>query len=521
MTRSASSIVWQENEQGRVVALNVAGRYVTLALELALGLVMLPFNALHLGASEYGLWMLAASIAAYFPILDLGLGSAMERSVAHYRAQRDPEAISEVASTLVFVFAATGLVAFLVVVAVASNIGPLFGLSGDQAHTGRILMMIIGLQVAFGLPFTIFGGVVNGFQRTYLNAGVGAVVSLSVAAVNVTVLLAGGGLVQLVAAMTATRMTGYIAYRLNAYRVFPLLRIRPSLFRAARLRELGGFGVWMLIQATACKINYASDPIVIASFLTTGSVAVWTIAQRLADAVLQLTNQLNYVLFPIVVDADTSGRHDRLAEVLVQGTRLSIATILPVAGSLALLADPVVLGWTGPQFAAAAVLVKILAMVVLVRVGTWTANTVLQGTGGHRLVATSNLATAGVNIGLSILLIRWFGLPGVAIATLIPVTVRALVIIVPVACSRVGMPLTTFIATAVWPAAWPGIVTMGGLAILRNTSSASLFHAIAQGAAAGLVYAALFLGIAIGRRDRARYFGKLRSLAGWPTLEAA
>ena len=95
---------------------------------MVVGLLMLPFNANHLGASEYGLWMLAASIVAYFPVLDLGLGSAMERAVAHYRAERNPEAINEVASTLVFVFAATGLLALLVVTGVAWNIGRVFDL---------------------------------------------------------------------------------------------------------------------------------------------------------------------------------------------------------------------------------------------------------------------------------------------------------------------------------------------------------------------------------------------------------
>ena len=521
MIRSAPSIVWEESEQGRVVALNVAGRYVTLGLELVLGLMMLPFNAHHLGGSEYGLWMLAASVVAYFPILDLGLGSAMERAVAHHRAQRDPNAINEVASTLVFVFAGTGLIALLVVSGIAWNFGRFFDLGPEQARTGRLLMMMIGVQVALGLPFTIFGGVVNGFQRTYLNAAVGGCVSLAVAVVNITVLLSGGGLVALVGAMTATRMAGYIAYRLNAYRVFPLLKIRPSLFRRERLRDLTGFGAWMMVQGASCKVNYASDAIVIGAFLTTGSVAVWTIAQRLADAVLQLTNQLNYVLFPIVVDADTSGRNDRLTEVLVQGTRLSLATILPVAGSLALLAEPVVVGWTGRQFAAAAVIVKILSLVVLVRVGSWTANTVLQGAGAHRLVAVSNLITAVVNIALSVLLIRWIGLPGVALATLVPVTVRAVLVVIPVACARVGMTLTRFVLEAVWPAVWPALVVLGALAFLRNPSSTSLIRALLEGATAGLVYALIFLGVAIGRRDRTRYFGKLRSLAGWPTLEAA
>jgi O-antigen/teichoic acid export membrane protein len=521
VSRNASAIVWEEEEQGRTVALNVMGRYVTLGLEMVVGLVMLPFNANHLGASEYGLWMLAASIVAYFPVLDLGLGSAMERAVARYRAERDPEAINEVASTLVFVFAATGLLAMLVVAGVAWNIGRVFTLPPAQAYTGRILMMMIGAQVAIGLPFTIFGGVVNGFQRTYLNAIVGGCVSLAVVAVNIAVLWTGGGLVELVGCMTATRLLGYVAYRLNAYRVFPLLRIRLSLFRRSRLRELTGYGAWMMVQAAACKVNYGSDVVVIGAFLTTGSVAVWTVAQRLADAILQVTNQLNYVLFPIVVGADTSRRNDRLAEVLVQGTRLSLATILPVAGALALLADAVVLGWTGPRYASAAIIVKILAMVVLVRVGSWTANTVLLGAGSHRLVAVSNSITAAINIALSVLFIRWWGLPGVAIATLVPVTIRAVAIVIPVACARVGMSLTTFFATAVWPAVWPALAVLSALAIVRNPHSTSLFYALLQGAIAGLFYTILFVGVAIGPRDRTRYLGKLRSLAGWPQLEAA
>ena len=520
MIRTARPVVWEEHEQARVVAMNVAGRYVTLGLELVLGLVMLPFNAHHLGVSEYGLWMLAASVVAYFPILDLGLGSAMERAVAHHRAQRNPDAINEVASTLVFVFAATGLIALLIVTGIAWNFGRFFDLAPESARTGRILMIMIGMQVAIGLPFAIFGGIVNGFQRTYLNAAVGAGIGLAVAVVNVTVLWAGGGLVELVAAMTATRMAGYIAYRLNAYRVFPLLRIRPSLFRRTRLRELTGFGAWMMVQGAATKANYASDPIVIGAFLSTGSVAIWTIGQRLADAVLQLTNQLNYVLFPIVVHADSAGRNDRLTEVLIQGTRLSLATIIPVAGSLALLAEPVVVGWTGPQFLGAAVIVKILAWVTLIRVGSWTANTVLQGSGGHRLVAVSYLTTAVINLTLSVLLIRWLGLPGVALATLLPVTIRA-VLIIPVACARVGSPLMRFISDAVWPAVWPGLLVLGTLAIVRDPTSTSLVRALLQGATAGFVYAILFVGVAIGRRDRARYLGKLRSLAGWPALEAA
>jgi len=303
--------------------------------------------------------------------------------------------------------------------------------------------------------------------------------------------------------------------------VFPMLRIRPSLFSMARLREVSRFSAYMLVQDASVKMNYATDPIVIAAVMSTGAVAIWTVAQRLADVVLQLTNQLNYVMFPIVVDCDTAQRHDRLQELLVQGTRLSIATTVPVAGALAILARPVVLGWTGHEYAAAATIVQILALVVLVRVGSWTASTVLQGAGHHRLLAISNIIGAAINVGLSVAFIRLWGLPGVAIATLIPISIRATGIIIPVACRRVGLSLARFARTAVWPAVWPACITLGLLTMVRQAGGDSLGHAVLLGGVFGLLYAALFLGVAISRTDRERYLGKLRSIARNPVLEAA
>ena len=63
-------------------------------------------------------------------------------------------------------------------------------------------MLIIGVYVSLGLPFSIFGGIINGFQRYDLNNIVGVGSSIVVAVVNVVMLLAGASLVQLVLATT-------------------------------------------------------------------------------------------------------------------------------------------------------------------------------------------------------------------------------------------------------------------------------------------------------------------------------
>jgi len=234
-----------------------------------------------------------------------------------------------------------------------------------------------------------------------------------------------------------------------------------------------------------------------------------------------MTNQLNYTLFPIVVDADAGNKSARLQTLLIEGTRLSLAASLPVAGSLALLAQPVVIGWTGHEYAAAAVIVQVLAVLVIVRVGSWTASTVLQGGGRHKLVAGSNLMAAIVNVGLSVVLIRIYGLRGMAIATLIPVTFRGAVVLIPTACARVGISVRRLFAEALWPAIWPAAVVLTVLAFVRDVAGTSLPKAVLSGGITGLFYIVLFLGIAIGREDRDKYLGRLRSIAGLPALKAA
>ena len=93
------------------VARNVSTRYLAIAVETAAGVVMLPFNLHHLGAAEYGLWVLLGSITVHFSVLDLGYGGALVKFMAQYRAHRNARALNEIASTLFFVFAAIAVVA--------------------------------------------------------------------------------------------------------------------------------------------------------------------------------------------------------------------------------------------------------------------------------------------------------------------------------------------------------------------------------------------------------------------------
>ncbi len=488
--------------EARTVTVNLSTRYVAIAAELVVGLLVLPFNVAHLGKAAYGLWVLTTSITAYFSVLDLGYSGALVKFVAEHRARRETHALNEVLSTTFYLYTGFGTLAYLVAIVIAFFLGDLVHLEPGQLHTGRIVLLVTSVNVAIGLAFTVFGAVINGFQRYDINNITGAASSVVVALVNVAVLLAGYGLIALVLATTTVRVLTYWVYRANAYRVFPAVRIAPALFRRSRLRELTSFSVFMMLIDWANRINYSIDAIVVGMVLGTAAVSVWSVGQRLAEAAQRLTNQLNDIIFPNVVDHSSSRRLDRLQTLFLVGTRFSLAAVVPLGVALIISADDLVTAWVGPGFSGSVIVVRILALAVMVRIGAGISSTVLKGAGAHQLVAYTNMATAIVNLALSIVLARAIGLAGVAIGTLVPVSLSAIFVLFPAGCRRVELPLMRALADAVWPAVWPAAAMAAYLAATRPFIPVSLLPVLMNMAVGALVYLAAFLAFGLNTVER-------------------
>jgi O-antigen/teichoic acid export membrane protein len=492
---------------------NVSTRYLAIGVEMVVGLGVLPFNIRHLGTAAYGLWMLTGSIVAYFSVLDLGYSGALVKFVAQYRAKRDVRALNEILSTMFFLFTGFGVLTYLAAIALALSLGHLFHLTPEQARVGQVVLLITSVNIALGMAFSVFGGVINGFQRYDLNNIVGAVSSLVVAAVNIAILLAGYGLVAVVVGTTSVRVVTYLVYRANAYRVFPSLELSPKLIRWRRLRKVTSFSVYMALIDWANKLNYSVDALVIGAFLSTNAVAVWVVGQRLAEVTQRFTNQLSEVLFPSIVDHDTANRLDRLQSIFMVSTRLSIALVLAIGGALMLMAGPLVSAWVGPGFEGSVAVVRLLTLTVIVRVACSTSATLLKGAGRHRTVAYANVVSSLANLALSVVLVTRIGLTGVALGTLLPVSAAALLVLFPAGCRRVGVPLRRAIAEAVWPALWPVAIMAAFVVLTRPSVGNSLVAVVCETAAAAGVYALTFVLVSVHAHERRFLFDEMRELA--------
>jgi O-antigen/teichoic acid export membrane protein len=488
-------------------------KYASLAINIGTGIFLLPFTIDHLGKEIYGLWMIVASMTAYFHLFDGGFRHSLVRHIAEADAQRDANRINELASTFVVIFGGIGLAVLGGTATVALGVLPRYP-KIDPTHlaTAQAVMLILGARVALALPMSVFGAVSTSRQAFARNGITAIAVTLIQTFATVQVLSRGYGLVPLVATTTLIGVLSYVVYAHTAFSVLPSLRINPmKYFRSERVRELASFGVYVFFINIAVQVGFNLDNLVVGAWLGTAAVAVYAVSFRLASYQRQLCNQFNGLLFPVLVRFGALGNTASLRETVTESTRVAFALVAGVTLTMLLVGDALLLAWVGPDFASGVGPLYVLAITGIVLVSQQPLGSMLMGTGRHRLVAAACIVESAANLALSILLVQRYGMIGAALGTMIPVMVVNLVWLMPAGCRALSVPYGRFLYEVTRPAWIPLIVTAAAGRMLTEWWEAeALASVLLQAVVIGAMYSITFLA-ALPRTIRARYVTALRA----------
>jgi O-antigen/teichoic acid export membrane protein len=491
-----------------------ATRYVLLAVNIGLGVFLMPFTIRHLGQTEYGLWMMVASLTYYFQLLDLGYGSSVVKQVTEADARGDVSRVNRILSTFVVVYGVLGAVAALGIVATIFIVVPRFpNLEPSQVHDARLLLAIMGVRVAIGFPMSVFGAAAQARQRFALNNSVAIVIALLNGAITYVVLASGYGVVALVGSTTAVSLLGYIAYAWTAKIALPEMSLRWSWFSRGLVREVTSISIYFFLIDIAIQVGFNLDNLVVGGFIGTAAVAVYSVAMRLADYQRQLASQFNALLFPVIVRFGSAGRSDALREMLVEGTTVALGLIVGVTICTVGFAEPLIRLWMGPGFEQSVPTLYVLAVTSIVLVAQGPMGSVLLGTGRHRIVALISVGDAVLNLGLSLVLVRTLGMIGVAVGTGIPVLLLNVLVILPLSCRAVGVPVLDFLRAAVRPSVAGAIPATALCVALRVAAPPeSIAAVIGEGALVGIAYVGGLIAFGFTSEMRAVYASRLMRL---------
>jgi O-antigen/teichoic acid export membrane protein len=499
---------------GRRVFRNTLITGLVGVVSLLLNFFVVAFAIRRLGSDAYGVWVLALSFsvsAGYLSISDLGLQAGVTRFVADADGRGQRERIGEVVSSALAVLGAAAVIAVVVLLALSVAADRLFNVP-EAFHTAlQLLFVLLAAEAIFGLPGLAFEGLLEGLQRYGWIRLVDLSRQLLYTALAVIVLATGQGVVAFGAAMVASSAFAAAGYVVAGRLLCPGLRISPRLVNRAALRPLAGFSAWVFVGRIIGVIWRQMDKLILAVAVGTSQLTGYDIAARIQSATAYPLSFTTSAVIPATANLSAIESTVRLRELLVRGTRYTLALSLPITIAAMILARPLIVGWVGDRYANMAGPTQLFLAYQLVVSSATIANTMLVGMGRVRAVMAYASVAVVVNLVISVILVRPLGISGVIIGTLVGFGITA-PLYIRLVLRELSMSLRDFARRAILPIL-PWAALFAALLVL-TAEIARPGHLITVAACcvpAGVVYAGAVVRFAMTATERAALLGFLRS----------
>lgn len=397
--------------------------YILMVFEVLSTLLLTPYIIRTLGQAEFGVYKLAGSINAYLLLLDLGMGNAIIRYVSKYRATGDMVSQKKflgVATLYYLGIAAVTVIIGLILIAIFPSAFSK-GLTESEIQLGQKLLSITMLNSAVTLGTAVYNNVLVAYERYTVSKGYSIVQIIFRIILTYLALKAGMGSIGIVSVnllMTVLCRSFFIGY------VLKVLKLRPQ-FRSLNLgfvKDIVAYSSLILLQMVATQINDTADQILLGLLVPSSAtiIAVYGVGSQIVTYFRSIGTAFTGVLMPGVVRLVESGSSSQqICDEMVRIGRIILIVLGAIWGCFLLYGQQFVIFWAGKENSDA-YYVSMLLITAQLPIITQTVGTqVLWAKNVHKEAASVKIVIVLLNLGLTIMLIRWNPLIGATIGTFI------------------------------------------------------------------------------------------------------
>jgi O-antigen/teichoic acid export membrane protein len=393
---------------------------------LAIGLMsflITPFMIHRLGDFQFGIYALAFSAVDYFDLLAQGIRSTLQRFIGRLSDAHDREALNSVFSTALAVTLVVGAFISVVFFGLSTVLPSFFKLSPVQQHLFARLVILLGINLGFGVPAALLGSYLCGLHRFDLY-NLLAIIRQGVRMILIiVVLLHGQGVIAVAACVLLATL---ICLPLNwwmIHRIDSGVKFERGLVRIRLARELAGFSFWTLLNNAGQLLRDSTDSVVIGRVLNAALITPFTVASRLVDYFRPIIASMVSPLLPRMSQLDGQGRYEDINRLFLDMTRLSALASLAMGSMLVLHGRSLLLFWVGPRYVSSYSILVLLAVGAIASSAQLGTVNTLVAKGRHRAYGIWTLGEGLANLILSIIWARRYGIVGVALGTAVPLLV--------------------------------------------------------------------------------------------------
>lgn len=327
--------------------------YVNLAISIIIPFFYTPIMLAILGQSEYGLYSLSNSVISYLSLLQFGMGSAVIRYIAKYRATDEKEKANQITGlfTIIYIFFA---VLVLFVGCIFTLLSPVIfsdGLSEAEISKMKILIIIMSLSTAFSFISVVFSSIINAYEKFIFKKTTDIILTILAPLFNLLVLSLG---YESVGIATVSLIFQIVVLPIYMWYVAKRLGIKMKFVKPEKafLLELFSFSIFMFLSSIADLLFWSTDNVLIGAMIGSTAVAVYNVGGVFTNLMRNLTSVINDVFVPkvtMMVAVDKS--NTELSELMIRVGRLQYLMVSLLASGFIVFGQVFIHYWSGDVYA--------------------------------------------------------------------------------------------------------------------------------------------------------------------------
>jgi O-antigen/teichoic acid export membrane protein len=383
-------------------------------------LLLPPFLTKILSKDSYNTWLLILQLSTYVSFLDFGIQMGVGRFVAHYTELGDTKKRSGVVSSAFALLSGLGMIGMVGIATLAWQLPNLFKDMPFALHQeAQISLLLVGGSLAIGLPFSAFSGVFVGLHRYDIPAWVIGVTKLFGGIAVVLIANASHSLVAMAIVMaTANICAGiglFLAQKILTKDILFSIRLVSKKLAVEILDYCFGLSIWTI----GCILVSGLDTAIIGYFKY-DSLIYYNLAATIASLVVGVQGSIIAVIMPTAATMGARQDREKLGKFLVDSTRYGAIIIIITSLPILLFSKWIVTLWVGAEYADHVVpLLDLLVIGNSIRYLGGAYAIIVAAVGEQKLIIMSPLIEGAVNLVVSVLLVSYIGVIGVAIGTIV------------------------------------------------------------------------------------------------------
>lgn len=403
-------------------------RFFTLAVMVIITFFLTPFIIKQLGEEMFGLWSLISSLIGVSGFFDLGLSSALKRYFPKYYANNNIQKINEVFSSSLFLFSIIGASIAIFFILLIHPLHIWFAKEA-AARIFNTLVIVMGMSAAIGFPMRTLLGYFESKLMYSLLAQIDLVKAI-VRSILIYIFLSYEYTIVSMAVITFTvNSLGYV-FLIAFFSIrekdiiITICNVKLNTFKL-----LFNYSYKNLIAAIGDVLRFKIDYFVIAKFVGLSAVTPYAISNKISNYFVEAISAFLGQTVPVFSHLEGKNDLDGLRNTYFFLVKISTVLSVYLGGMLIIMGKPFIQRWMGAGFDESYVVLTVLTFGLTIALSQVPTINLLRGISEHQIIMFCNIGEGFANISLSLILVRNYGIVGVALGTMLPMVVSKLILV--------------------------------------------------------------------------------------------